>query len=392
MVYLLFVSKGTISSVMNTAYPGARTEIGGGQLSSLFHYPGSIFFTYSQDGLPTNVSEMSVFYSFFPFCFIASIMALKKDGKDVLLILLLIIDVILIGWCVVGFPELIAKISLLSLSQSSRTVMAETYLEIMILFRAIYLIRKHTIDDLTSGGIENKSTKLIQIIAMALLAFAVVWLSRKVYGEYLGTYKLIVLFVVLFAGYTLFWAYAYSYRIQKCLLWYLICLSILTGFLVNPVQRGVGDLFNTGFAKKIRAIVKMDKNAVWLVGNNCDFPMQNYPVMMGARTINGTNTYPDIKRWRKIDIGKSDEETYNRYVAHVNATILNSDSISPEQQFGLPSPDVFDVLLTNRDVKTMHINYVITRQDISSCSNDIIIYKLLYKNREGYRIYKTVIH
>lgn len=385
--YVYHMSKDTISAVMNTSYPGARIETGGGQIYRFFYYPATIFFTFTQDFLPTNVCEMSVFYSFFPLCFVMAFLAIRKSGKDALLISSLIVDAILIVWCTIGFPAFLAKLSLFSLSQSSRSMMAETYLEMMILFRSVYLIRKNTKDEEQT---DRKNINIISFLALSfVLSIFVMIVSKHVYGGYIGAKKAAAGFLVVFVSYMIFFAYAYSLKISSFIPYYIVALSLLTGIRVNPVQRGVGDLLSTDLASEIKSIVKEDSGAKWIVSNCAELPVQNYPVMMGARTINCTNTYPALKTWEKIDGDKAYYDIYNRYAAGINMTILPDYYAETLPKFALPAPDCFDVFLTNSDVKKLDISYILSRDDLSTNSDSVVSYEEVYESIDGYYIFKT---
>ena len=64
----------------------------------------------------------------------------KEKKKDLLLILLLIVDVFLSLWCVFGFPEILAKITLMSNTTAIRTILAVGFADILILISIFYLL------------------------------------------------------------------------------------------------------------------------------------------------------------------------------------------------------------------------------------------------------------
>ena len=51
---------------MNTAYPGSRFEVGGGQLDYLFSYISNIFLPFKSRNLQLNQPEQALFFSLFP--------------------------------------------------------------------------------------------------------------------------------------------------------------------------------------------------------------------------------------------------------------------------------------------------------------------------------------
>ena len=65
--YVLFKSLDTIQAVMNTAYPGARCETGGGGLQWFFGYPGNLLFAVKEKADYGIVApEWSVMFDLFP--------------------------------------------------------------------------------------------------------------------------------------------------------------------------------------------------------------------------------------------------------------------------------------------------------------------------------------
>ena len=77
-------------------------------------------------------------FGLFPMGIIVSIVAMwKEKKKDLLLILLFLVYVFLSVWCIFGFPKILAKITLLNHSMAMRTLLAVGFLDILILIRAL---------------------------------------------------------------------------------------------------------------------------------------------------------------------------------------------------------------------------------------------------------------
>ena len=171
--YLLSQSWETIQTILNTVYPGNRLETGGGNLGRLFEYPINVFFNISRGQLLTNKCEEAVFFDLFPIGLILALyVLLKQKKKDKLLIIMIILNVFFGIWMVIGFPSIIAKITLLSNSQAPRTYLAFGLINIIILIRALALFDKKV------------EVKKLIIIAV-LLATIVTALTYKYYAYYL---------------------------------------------------------------------------------------------------------------------------------------------------------------------------------------------------------------
>lgn len=143
MGHIVIKSCDTISSILNTAYPGSRDETGGGEIKMFFNYAFNMFLPYRSSGIPGNVCEQAVFIDFFPIGIILGCIVLFfEKKKDKLLICLFTVNVILSLWCIVPWPSILAKITLLSNSQPSRAFLAVGFVNVLVLIRAMSLREK----------------------------------------------------------------------------------------------------------------------------------------------------------------------------------------------------------------------------------------------------------
>ncbi len=117
--YLNSISEYT-EVITETAYPGKRVDTGSFYLSKLFYCAQAPFYAYKD---VANPSEAGVFFSLFP---IPTIMALfcwiKEKKKDWLTAGLLLVQIPMLLYVTVGFPENIAKLLLFSNSTVFRTI------------------------------------------------------------------------------------------------------------------------------------------------------------------------------------------------------------------------------------------------------------------------------
>ena len=91
-------------------------------------------------------------------------------------------------------------------------------------------------------------------------------------------------------------------------------MMLLIGTTINPIARGVDVIDKLPVGQKISEIVARDKSN-WLVEDD-SIVRNSLPIMFGAPTVNCTNTYPVLDRWRKLDPTGKDFKLYNRY-AHI---------------------------------------------------------------------------
>ena len=370
MIYILAKSGGTISSVMNTVYPGGSAETGGNQFSRLFLYPGNLFFAFSRELTYANFCELAVYFDFFPMGIILTGWVLFKQKKaDIILILMLLANTALILWCLFSWPEWLAKATLLSYSKPVRAFLAVGFLNILLLIRAL---------ELFEGGF----SKSIKVGAALLMSVVITLLSRELYEGYMDLKMSILILFLLFGSFYLILSGNKDWS-RKALLVISLAIVFVAGLFVNPVVSGLDAVYQQNLIKKIQQINSAD-NGLWIVDSGAEigFPIINLPLMAGAPTINSTNVYPILERWHLLDPDGSEEDIYNRY-AHISMNLTNTNS---ETNFALKSPDLFEVNLNIADLEKLEVSYVFSKRDLSRLSNEeVSLVELADEN--GFRIY-----
>jgi len=369
LINIYMKSKDTISLVMNTAYPGARCETGGGYWGKYFNYPSNLFFTLDDQDLGTNVCEAALFFDLFPVGFIlAFIVLFKEKKKDILLIISLIISALFAIWCVIGLPEILAKITFLYLSPAKRTFVAVGFLNVLVLIRAMALI-------------EKPMNKKIAIIISAVLMGIVTGICVHNFPDYYGVLKVLITMCALVVLYFLTFTYN-SEKIKKLLIPVLVVVIMFTSFLINPIRKGLDVVTEQPVGKQVKKI--QDENpGLWIV-EGAGYPMFNFPIMYGAPTINSTNVYPNLERWYKLDKEKQYEEIYNRY-AHIVIELVENE----EAKFELLVQDSFKLYLPVKDLETLEVKYIFTVNDLEKFENENIEFEELYEEY-GVRIYEVI--
>lgn len=364
--YIFYNSMDVIKIILNTSYPGARLELGGLQLNKYFSYIINIFLPYKSNGILGNQCEAALMFSLFPIGIILSIyLLIKNKFKDKFLLIILVFYTFLSIWCIYGFPKPLAKISLLYLSQSGRSILAVGYLDILILLRCMN---------------ELKPVKrIIALIASILLSILVI---RRCYGlnaNYLNHKFMIIIMII-----TLIYLFYFIFRYNKGICKYLFVLGIIPimimmGMPVNPIRHGVDVIYKTDLMKEIKKVDK-DNKKIW-ISDEMDYPMNNYPILAGKKLINGTNTYPNLELWKKIDKKGKYKDIYNRY-AHIRVYV----SDNALEKFELVQPDLIKVYLSTKDLKKLNVKYIFTNRDLSTYSDSNITFKNIYN--KNYKIYE----
>ena len=365
---VLCLSSESIQLLSNTIYPGKRFETGGNTFSKMFAYITNPLFPYLPMGNPCEYSDV---LSLFPIPLIVGIYALIKNKmKDVFLISTIILSFILMFWMMFKWPDVLAKITLLSTSPAWRTSIALDFLQVFILVRVF-------------SNYKNLMSKPFAIITSVLSACLILYEANTLLPAYMPKrYILFAFVIIVIAGYIICTGYSKKSSIILCSI--AIISSILIGVPVNPLMKGVDAIYQKPLAKEIQTIEKT-KSGIWLgLGGAPGF--QQFALANGARTINSVNTYPAFNTWKLIDPDKKYYNIYNRY-AHVYA-FLTKDKTS----FMLNGTDSFSLFLCVDDIPKLKINYIISDMDPSKIiplSDNIVEFKDIY-SVDGDNIYEAI--
>ena len=363
----------TIQTVMNTAYPGTRSFAGGGALRKLFNWAQGILYPFMEPAFGgTNVCEEASVISFFPLGILVGLWVLIKEKKrDAMLISLLTGTVFLTAYCVLPWPEILAKATLLSNCQPDRVVLAVGFISLILLLYASVISEK------------APGKAAVGIVGVSLPEER--WYFYKVCRNCMWQRGGAVCVML------------YSFPNSWGILWYKwkslnsFCLGLYRsgGFkraFVNPIHKGVDVIYTNPLVQAVAAEADSDdKQGLWIV-ENIGFPCINIPIMTGAPTINCTNTYPVLERWKKLDSTGIYEDTYNRYVHIFMQLKEDGETVFENPQ---TAPDHLNITLPAKELKTLNVKHILTNRDLSEFESDNVKFKL--KNQVGnYRIYDVI--
>lgn len=371
MAYVFSKSFDTVRTVMNTVYPGGNFQTGGHVFAELFRYPANLLFPLKMAILDTNVCEMASFFDLAPLGIIlALIVVLKK--KDTLLICLLSCAVFLDAYIIIGFPAVLSGLSLLSNCLSRRVVTVIGFLNLMLLVRALTLF-------------DFKLKVSAKLIGSAAVALFIAHVNVKLYSGYFFRYTLVFSIVI---GMAMFIASYMIFSSDNRKIMTIICLMCMiavaaSGFLVNPVQKGIEVITENEFINEIKEISSGNPGAKWIVDGE-KFPTNGYPIMAGAPTINSTNVYPALERWKLVDESSVFDDAYNRY-AHFDVEIVSDR----DTLFELLSADLCLVYLNVRDLKKLEVTYIISANELEPMNNGEISFDCIY-NLGSDKIYQVL--
>ena len=162
----------------------------------------------------------------------------------------------------------------------------------------------------------------------------------------------------------------------------MICIiSFFSGVLANPIRIGLKPILNNHLFLTIKEQTTNNASA-WIV-ENLYFPVNNYPIMAGAPTINCTNTYPNLALMYTLDPMKKYKNVYNRYGSFM---FIITDE---ETKFELLNSDYYNVYINVNDIYKLNAKFILTNRDLENFNNSKISF-LKIKEVFEYKIYEII--
>ena len=398
MAYLIISSSWeTIQATMNTAYPGRRLETGGGASVHLLGWMTSLFLPFAAPSL-LNECEVSSMIGLFPLGVLlgAASLFIKRDKLS---IVLLVATVFLSVFCFIGFPEFLAKATLLSQVTSGRGLLGIYLLNSLLLVRALALfIESKALSQKGAGEalleheanlgrakvtslLRQKKSLLLIAVPLALFGFL---LGIEVYLGLFGfENKMLLMAGIIFTAIALMLLLFDYKKGEFCgFAGFIGAVCVALSLMVNPVQLGINTLTQLPPLELVSAVVEENPEAVW-VHEGDGFIPANALLSVGARTLNCTNAYPALERWSKLDPTGEYRDIYNRY-AHIDICFTNAAT-----SFELLFADNFRLNLSYSDVELLGFEYVLTNNNLAMSNNDLVSFELI-EAVDGWNVYKVI--
>lgn len=364
--YTLFTSLEAIKALYSTSYPGKRVSFGNtGTLESIFTNLTTIFLPYKDINYLNNC-EVSDFIHFAPiFLLIYPLIYkyLKKKKSNDLIVgnALLVAIIVSLTFYLVGFSEILSKITLFSYVNRIQTVYG--FIAVLFSLWCIYVLFKYK-DILT-----NKQ-KII-----SLIIFVVVYIL--IISEQLLSYMPIYVYIIeiLVFAFIIFTVYYNLKYLTTALIFLLILFS---SFTINPIISGDDALTNHKIIDEAKEIYESDKGYFLTIDT---LHMQSLLLANGVDVLNAVNFYPDFAKWEELDEHKENYEYYNRYL-HMNFKLTNKKT-----NFNLITDDNLEININPRDLEKIDVKYLLAPYDVSNTLEDNDVdFETLYN--EDYYIYK----
>ena len=128
----------------------------------------------------------------------------------------------------------------------------------------------------------------------------------------------------------------------------LIIISIISGAIVSPINKGIDVFYTKPVSKEIDDLVSKNKSSIFLASDS-GITLSNYIVVNGAKTINTTNYIPNLELYKKLDVDNKYNDIYNRY-EHVAVNIVDKKT-----EFILNQDDYITINLNYSDVCKINV-------------------------------------
>ena len=354
-VAIAYHSIDMITAEMNTDYPGSRSDVGGGGFLVFFRFPVSLFLSFVPasaaaglaSGLPDN---MTTFFDFCPLGIILAIVNIVREKKVNPTTLGLMIVIVFLGlYCAVGFPEILAKVTLMGKSMTSRAIVIFSLANLILLFHEVARFKpfavvpaKTSVTQAQSGELRarvaaiaaqantsapqahssnaTRSRQTFTLLNIAIVCVCVVVclglcaLCKAYEVSFVGKAK----FVIIFAMLLCVWL-AVAFGKQRAFASVCVAVAIISGAFVNPIQKGIDCIDQNAVITEVRSVAQENQGAKWVAAVGWK---TNIMLFAGAPTINTTNLYPNADLWAVLDPNNERKSDWNR-CTHIHSKIVS---------------------------------------------------------------------
>ena len=328
----------TIKAVTSTVYPGKRSETGGtGFIANWYSEYYSWF--WSDQKHPKgwlNICELSHYLNFAPVIIPLTVALFAFTRRiDWMLVGAMLFVVLMWLWIEVGYPEFIAKATLMSMVPTRRGQIPMGVGGIVLLFLYLAAIRDWK---LTPGGILPTAVPrwFTPVAAVGIVAFVLYTASVNI-DDSEGMLRADQTFIpaLFFIGMNGLLLFTLNIQYRISIFCAGIVLFLLPNLKANPLSKGLTPLTENAVYQAIKPMVDKDPNARWVV-NGSQF-LAYMVTATGAKQITGVKYIPNRKQiFNVLDPTAKRDSAYNRY-AHVTfQTYINGaqgDTTIIAQQF-----------------------------------------------------------
>ena len=337
--YSLLTSLDAIKLLYNTVYPGKRISLGGNYtFRSLFTNLTTLFLPYKESNVLNNCEVSDFIHIVVPCIIIFPLLYKKlKEKKESNLIIGIIIFIALVIemiFMLIGFNELLAKLTLFS--YINRMELIYGFTATLFSLWTIAVLWKYK-------SILSMKAKVISILIF-IIGYTLTITKQNV--EYLPFY----IYLVEILAFSVFVFLIYQGK-QKNSIIILFLILLVSSFTINPIAYGTSSITDYKLIPVVKKTITKKKEYV-LATNSLQ--MQSLLLANGIKTINAVNFYPDLKKWDLIDSKGKYTDVYNRYY-HTEVRLTNEKT-----SFDLKQADMFILNLNVSDIKKWPVRTIVS--------------------------------
>lgn len=306
--------KDTYTIMLNTVYPGRRFSTGGDLVSGkLFAEFFGVFM--SEKHFPQqwgNICEASGFFMFFPIVFYCIVYDyVKSKTIDPVLVALSVYVVAGLIYVLIGFPAVLSKVTLISMSPAKR------FLPILGAANCILLVCY-----VAKKSAANRFSWIeFGILAVGVIAFATIAglhinnATKNFFtSSAITTVTIIVSTVYLLVRYK-------DYRLARPALCAMLLAVTGANAVVNPVTMGLSPILSNPLITTTKEIHRQDPKARWALFGNVR--ITNLLKANGLSLLNCVKFVPSFDDMRVLDPTGQYYSDYNRYAWITLATYID---------------------------------------------------------------------
>ena len=309
--------KPTVDVMMNTAYPGKRFDLGGaGFTSNMFSEYYHLFI--NNENFPqiwVNICEMSHYLNFAPVIIGCIIWYYANTRKiNYLLLIPSLFIIFLLIWIKVGFPEFLAKLTLMSISPPKRTQIPFGIANVILAVIYVSQLKKMRIENLPIS-----KTLIASIIIIFFVAITAAT-NDSSSNHFFKTPQLVI-GVLLFSLANILLLFPIQFKFRELTFMGIITISLIPNFMVNPIAKGLYPITEHSIHLKVKEIAQKDPQKRWLVMGN---QFLGYMAQTaGVDVLGGVKYVPDLKTMKVIDGKYHRDSVYNRYAHTVFSSFID---------------------------------------------------------------------
>jgi hypothetical protein len=322
-----------------------------------------------------HICEFGGMYTLFPLPILfVTYMMVKERKLDVLSTIVIIYSIVIGSYVFIGWPEWLARITLMSYSVSQRALDVLLFSQVFLLFRAMSW--KKLSAEVNNETVDTK--KLASAVAAGVIFMYIIErFSRITFTASLGfNYMMLSMLGITAIVYSIIDRQR-NQSVFKAACLYMVVISTITLLSVHPVMKGLDAIYSKPLSTKITELA-IDPDEKWL--SEQGIVGSSFLIANGASTISSVNIYPNLELWQKLNPDGTYEYIYNRFA------LLSASLTTDDTSFELLAGDHIQLNLSYRDLEKASVRFIHTQRQLHD--TDGVSFTLLYDEYDA-RIYSV---